>query len=110
MSFFDCCLEAISSLRQNYLRTALTVLGIVIGVMSVIVMLAVGRGVQTQVTDTISSIGSNLLVVWPQMQTSNRVKRPGTGYFHSSKLEDLFGKKAKNLIKKNKQLRKEDVY
>ena len=79
MSFFDCCLEAISSLRQNYLRTALTVLGIVIGVMSVIVMLAVGRGVQTQVTDTISSIGSNLLVVWPQMQTSNRVKRPGTG-------------------------------
>ena len=79
MSFFDCCLEAFSSLRQNYLRTALTVLGIVIGVMSVIVMLAVGRGVQTQVTDTISSIGSNLLVVWPQMQTSNRVKRPGTG-------------------------------
>ena len=44
-----------------------------------IVMLAVGRGVQTQVTETISSIGSNLLVVWPQLQTSNRVKRPGTG-------------------------------
>ena len=79
MSFFDCCLEAFSSLRQNYLRTALTVLGIVIGVMSVIVMLAVGRGVQTQVTDTISSIGSNLLVVWPKYQTSNRVKIPGTG-------------------------------
>ena len=34
------------------------------------------RGVQTQVTDTISSIGSNLFVVWPQMQTSNRVKCP----------------------------------
>ena len=79
MNFIDCCLEALSSLRQNFLRTSLTVLGIVIGVMSVIVMLAVGKGVQTQVTDTISSIGSNLLVVWPKMQSSNRVKMPGTG-------------------------------
>ena len=79
MNYIDCCLEAFSSLRQNILRTSLTVLGIVIGVMSVIVMLAVGRGVQTQVTDTISSIGSNLLVVWPKYQTSNRVKIPGTG-------------------------------
>ena len=79
MKFIDCCLEALSSLRQNFLRTSLTVLGIVIGVMSVIVMLAVGKGVQTQVTDTISSIGSNLLVVWPKMQSSNRVKMPGTG-------------------------------
>ena len=78
-NFIDCCLEALSSLRQNLLRTSLTVLGIVIGVMSVIVMLAVGKGVQTQVTDTISSIGSNLLVVWPKMQSSNRVKMPGTG-------------------------------
>ena len=38
------------------------------------------------------------------------VKRPGTGYFHASKLEELFGKKAKKLIKENKQLKKEDVY
>ena len=53
-------------------------LGIVIGVMSVIVMLAVGKGVQTQVTDTISSIEVTL-VVWPKMQSSNRVKMPGTG-------------------------------
>ena len=37
------------------------------------------------------------------------VKRPGTGYFHASKLDDLFGKKANNNIKKDTQLKKEDV-
>ena len=79
MSFGDCCYEAIISLRQNFLRTFLTVLGIVIGVMSVIVMLAVGKGVQNQVTSTIESIGSNLLVIFPKQQTSNNVKMPGTG-------------------------------
>ena len=109
MSFFDCCLEAFSSLRQNYLRTALTVLGIVIGVMSVIVMLAVGRGVQTQVTDTISSIGSNLLVVWPQMQTSNRVKRPGTGPLYADDFEGLLGKKASRNIENDKHISLDDI-
>lgn len=79
MSFGDCCYEAIISLRQNFLRTFLTVLGIVIGVMSVIVMLAVGKGVQNQVTSTIESIGSNLLVIFPKRQTSNNVKMPGVG-------------------------------
>ena len=79
MSFGDCCYEAIISLRQNFLRTFLTVLGIVIGVMSVIVMLAVGKGVQNQVTSTIESIGSNLLVIFPKRQTSNNVKMPGAG-------------------------------
>ena len=37
------------------------------------------------------------------------VKRPGTGDFHSSKLESLFGKVASNFIPKNSQLKKEDV-
>jgi putative ABC transport system permease protein len=56
----------------------LTILGVVIGVMAVIVMLAVGKGVQSEVNDSINSIGSDLLVVFPGLQNSGRVKKPGT--------------------------------
>ena len=46
--------------------------------MAVIVMLSVGQGVQEEVTSKITSIGSNLLVVFPNYQTSSKVKIPGT--------------------------------
>ncbi len=79
MSILNIFLEACNSLGHNFLRTFLTILGVVVGVMAVIVMLAVGKGVQVQVGQTISSIGSNLLVVFPNLQTSSRVRVPGTG-------------------------------
>lgn len=78
MSVYSCFLEACSSLKHNLLRTLLTILGVVIGVMAVIVMLAVGKGVQSEVNDSITSIGSDLLVVFPGLQSSGRVKKPGT--------------------------------
>jgi macrolide transport system ATP-binding/permease protein len=56
---------ALRSLRTNVLRTALTLLGIVIGVVSVVVMLAVGEGGKQQVLQQISAMGTNLLVVRP---------------------------------------------
>ncbi|HXF07875.1 MAG TPA: MacB family efflux pump subunit [Candidatus Acidoferrales bacterium] len=56
---------ALRSLRTNVLRTALTLLGIVIGVASVVVMLAVGEGGKQQVLQQISAMGTNLLVVRP---------------------------------------------
>ena len=49
----------------NLFRTALTLLGIVIGVASVITMLAIGDGAREQVVDRISAMGSNLLLVRP---------------------------------------------
>lgn len=53
------------SLRANVFRTMLTLLGIVIGVASVISMLAIGQGAQQEVVERISSMGSNLLSVFP---------------------------------------------
>lgn len=54
---------AFRSLRSNIFRTILTLLGIVIGVGSVITMLAIGDGAKKAVVDSISAMGSNLLVV-----------------------------------------------
>ena len=56
---------AIRALRVNKLRSALTMLGIVIGVGAVITMVAVGAGAQARVADQIQSLGANLIVIWP---------------------------------------------
>src|SRR5215813_8800489 len=72
-------LEAVKAagraLRSNLFRTALTLLGIVIGVASVIAMLAVGNGARQAVLNRISGMGTNLLLVRPA--TLNR--GPGGG-------------------------------
>lgn len=56
---------ALESLRSNKLRTLLTMLGIIIGVWSVVALMAIGTGAQTYITDQVSSIGTNLLAVQP---------------------------------------------
>lgn len=56
---------AIGSLRANKLRSALTTLGIIIGVFSVILLVALGNGLQKYITDQISGLGSNILFVLP---------------------------------------------
>jgi putative ABC transport system permease protein len=55
--------EAWSALIANRLRSVLTMLGMIIGVAAVILMLAIGGGVQKQVSDSIAGLGSNLLIV-----------------------------------------------
>ncbi len=57
---------ALNGLRSNKLRSLLTVLGIVIGVAAVIVMIAVGQGARAKITSQIESMGSNLLMVFPE--------------------------------------------
>jgi macrolide transport system ATP-binding/permease protein len=56
---------ALRSLKANLFRTVLTLLGIVIGVASVVALLAVGDGTSKQVIDRISTLGTDLLVVRP---------------------------------------------
>ena len=56
---------AARSLRSNRLRTVLSVLGIVIGVASVITLIAVGTGAQRQVTERISALGTNIINISP---------------------------------------------
>jgi putative ABC transport system permease protein len=56
---------AFRAIRANLLRSALTMLGIIIGVAAVITMVAIGTGAQRQVAEQIRSLGSNLLLVQP---------------------------------------------
>jgi len=63
--FMESVRTALRSLRTNFFRTALTLLGIVIGVAAVITMLAVGQGSKEKVLTQISSLGTNLLNVRP---------------------------------------------
>lgn len=56
---------AIASLLANPLRTALSMLGVIIGVAAVIAMLAVGAGARKQILDSLSALGTNLVIVRP---------------------------------------------
>ena len=68
--FWESILIAWEGLIANKLRTALTMLGIIIGVGAVIAMISIGLGVQQKVQSSISSLGSNLLVVMPGASSS----------------------------------------
>ncbi len=59
---------ALRALRANMLRSSLTVLGIVIGVAAVVALLSIGRGATANITDRVSSLGSNLVTISTQMQ------------------------------------------
>lgn len=63
--------DAAESLAANKLRTALTMLGIVIGVASVVSMMAIGEGASTSITSQIESMGTNLLYVMANNQGTN---------------------------------------
>ncbi|PMR74468.1 MacB family efflux pump subunit [Billgrantia endophytica] len=62
---FEACRMALKALHANLFRTLLTLLGVVIGVGSVVAMLAIGEGARAQVMERISAMGTNLLVVRP---------------------------------------------
>ncbi len=56
---------ALRALAANKVRSALTMLGVIIGVSAVILLVAIGTGVQAEITGTIEGLGSNLLFVFP---------------------------------------------
>lgn len=64
-NLFEAVTMAARSLRVNIFRTALTLLGIIIGVASVVAMLAIGDGSKQKVLNQIQSLGTNLLYVQP---------------------------------------------
>ncbi|MGH7419431.1 MAG: ABC transporter permease, partial [Candidatus Rokuibacteriota bacterium] len=65
---------ALRSLRVNKLRSALTMLGIIIGVGAVIAMVAVGAGASNRVAEQIQSLGSNLIIVLSGSVTSGGIR------------------------------------
>ena len=64
---------ALTGLRRNVMRAALTTLGIIIGVSAVIAMMEIGRGSSTAIQQTISSMGANNLLVHPGTAASGGV-------------------------------------
>jgi putative ABC transport system permease protein len=74
MRIFQILLEAFRALGMNRLRTALTMLGIIIGVGAVVLMLAIGQGAQSKVNASIASMGSNLLIVVPGSTSASGVR------------------------------------
>ena len=87
MNAWECMRSAVRALRANLLRSALTMLGIIIGVAAVIAMVAVGSGAQTQVAEQIRSLGANLLLVQPGAESDGAV-RLGAGSRHSLTEDD----------------------
>src|SRR5207244_12485210 len=57
---------AVRALNRNKLRTALTMLGIIIGVGAVIAMVSIGQGAQAMVQDQINGMGSNMMMIMPR--------------------------------------------
>ena len=70
---------ALRALARNKVRSALTMLGIIIGVASVIAMVSLGQGAQKQVQDQISSMGTNMLIVSAGSQRMSGGVRGGGG-------------------------------
>jgi putative ABC transport system permease protein len=69
--------EAARAIRVNRLRTALTMLGMVIGVAAVILMLAIGAGAQREIGRQIASLGANLFMILPGASTSGGLRMGG---------------------------------
>ena len=69
--------NALGAIGSNKMRSALTMLGIIIGVTSVVLMIAIGEGTQRGVTERIQSLGTNLLTVSPGSPTQTNVRFGG---------------------------------
>ena len=77
MEISEIILEAINTLKVNKMRTALAVLGIVIGIGSVIALVSLGQASQKSITNQIQSLGSNLLTITPTNAQSGNVRSAG---------------------------------
>ena len=78
MTLGDCIRASITALRANLLRSILTSLGIIIGISSVIAMVAIGAGAESRVKESIESLGSNIMIVLNGSRTTGGA-RGGTG-------------------------------
>jgi len=63
---------SLRALAVNRLRSALTTLGIVIGVAAVLALVSIGEGAQEKVTERIRSLGTNLIIITPRTESGNR--------------------------------------
>jgi putative ABC transport system permease protein len=89
MSLWAILKVAFRSLRKNKMRSALTMLGIIIGVGAVIAMVSIGQGANAMVQDQIQSIGTNIMYVWAGSHMAPGAVRQGAGTAASLTAEDV---------------------
>ncbi len=88
--FFEHVRSALRAICANKLRSALSMLGILIGVTAVIAMLAIGKGAQKSVETQLSSLGSNLVMLWPMSpRTGGGGARAAMGSFSRLAMDDV---------------------
>lgn len=78
MKFSNLIKIALSALLRNKTRSVLTMLGIIIGVASVIALLAIGEGSKKSIQNQVSSMGANMVFVMPQSQAKGGVQMGGS--------------------------------
>ncbi|HZK95177.1 MAG TPA: ABC transporter permease [Prolixibacteraceae bacterium] len=88
MNYINSIKIALNALKRNKFRAFLTMLGIIIGVASVIVMLAIGQGSKKSIQDTMSSMGTNLIFAMPGAEQKGGV-RMGNSDAQTMKLSDV---------------------
>ena len=88
MKTYDILHETYLALSANKARSGLTMLGIIIGIASVISMTAIGQGAQNSISNSIQSIGSNLVIIMPGAQRSFGGPSAGRGGAQSLTIED----------------------
>ena len=88
MSFFNLLRIALKALQRNKLRAFLTMLGIIIGVASVIAMVAIGQGSKQSIQQQLSGMGSNMIIIRPNSNISAGARLDATSV-QTLSLEDV---------------------
>ncbi|TBN57934.1 FtsX-like permease family protein [Glaciihabitans arcticus] len=89
MSLFEMLTSALRGITANKLRSVLTLLGVMIGVASVILLLAVGNGSSQQIRDAISDLGTNTLTVRTSQGGGPDAEATSTASITTSVVDDL---------------------
>jgi len=88
MSITDLLQETISAISANKLRSGLTILGIVIGIGSVIGMISIGQGAKSSIESNIQTLGSNLIAILPGAQRTFSAVAAARGSAQTLTIED----------------------
>jgi len=89
MNWLELFLTAVDTIRASKLRAFLTTLGVVIGVLAVILLVALGEGVRQYIGDTFASLGSNVIQLTPgKRDTKGGMQVPMSGVAHKLTPED----------------------
>jgi putative ABC transport system permease protein len=76
VNLFDCLQIALRAIRSNPLRSALTSLGVIIGVASVVALVALGQGAGVQISKQIQGLGTNLIIIATQIPPNGGTQNP----------------------------------